>query len=706
MTTHTQNTPNAADRRAFLSHSSGDSAFVVQVAGYLARCFTNFCYEEHQKTGDYVARMQKELVTSSTFVFFVGGKSAVSEWQQMELSAALALRKPCIPVQLPDLSGKAYPLPDYAAFQNANNAVKPKGIDGAAAYGTATEICRHCGVFWLGKDGLPAEPNLFQYEKEIIKFFQDLLIGKDKLDAKEMEPFRDKLMKGCPLNWPIADRRSHKSSIRNPLIPSVGNERKDEDYVLVSALRPKQVAEHHALGFPEAGPRRTICFPTNSDTGLKVAVLVVGGIAPGINAVIDGIVQRHSLHAEMSNYEDKLEIHGLINGSLAFDDLGNSHRLLVSDPRRLAANPLRLETPPHAHEGGSILGTCRDDELMKEPDRDTKLKDIVHQLRNFDILYVIGGDGGMRMAHAIRSYALAEGRTGGRELSVVAIPKTMDNDILWVWQSFGFMSAVEKAREVIEHIHTEITSNPRLGIVQLFGSVSGFVVSHAVLAGSTPNCYLALVPEVPFSLKKVAAYLQKRLSERGPIPGGLIVMAETALPTDALQILNELDRIPVGTSTKTEPVLNTREAKAVERFLALQNDHKTLTGQTSDELRSACLKIVSRGLEHLLKKGAKPGSRWLKLRVVTNEPRHIIRAIPPSCQDIITGRRLGSLAVDNAMAGYTDCMISQWLTEFVLVPLPLVVLGRKQIHREGIFWKSVLAKTGSWDCFKVRSSGS
>jgi hypothetical protein len=51
------------------------------------------------------------------------------------------------------------------------------------------------------------------------------------------------------------------------------------------------------------------------------------------------------------------------------------------------------------------------------------------------------------------------------------------------------------------------------------------------------------------------------------------------------------------------------------------------------------------------------------------------------------------------MAGYTDFMISQWLTEFVLVPLPLVVLGRKQIHKEGIFWKSVLAKTGSWECF-------
>jgi 6-phosphofructokinase 1 len=78
---------------------------------------------------------------------------------------------------------------------------------------------------------------------------------------------------------------------------------------------------------------------------------------------------------------------------------------------------------------------------------------------------------------------------------------------------------------------------------------------------------------------------------------------------------------------------------------------------------------------------------------MTNEPRHILRAIPPTTSDIIMGQRLGTLAVDNAMAGYTDFMISQWLTEFVLVPLKLVVLGRKRIPQTGMFWKSVLAKT-------------
>jgi 6-phosphofructokinase 1 len=62
--------------------------------------------------------------------------------------------------------------------------------------------------------------------------------------------------------------------------------------------------------------------------------------------------------------------------------------------------------------------------------------------------------------------------------------------------------------------------------------------------------------------------------------------------------------------------------------------------------------------------------------------------------DVIFGQRLGTLAVDNAMAGYTDFMISQWMTEFVLVPLPLVIMGRKRVPKAGIFWKSVVAATG------------
>jgi len=75
------------------------------------------------------------------------------------------------------------------------------------------------------------------------------------------------------------------------------------------------------------------------------------------------------------------------------------------------------------------------------------------------------------------------------------------------------------------------------------------------------------------------------------------------------------------------------------------------------------------------------------IEIINSWTSHLITS------DIVMGQRLGTLAVDNAMAGYTDFMISQWLTEYVLIPLKLVVLGRKRIPQSGIFWKSVLAKT-------------
>jgi 6-phosphofructokinase 1 len=80
--------------------------------------------------------------------------------------------------------------------------------------------------------------------------------------------------------------------------------------------------------------------------------------------------------------------------------------------------------------------------------------------------------------------------------------------------------------------------------------------------------------------------------------------------------------------------------------------------------------------------------------VFINQPRHHIRAVPANAHDQIYCERLGALAVDTALAGYTDCMISQWLTEFVLVPFDLVRFGKKSIPVNGIFWKQVVSSTG------------
>ena len=302
----------------------------------------------------------------------------------------------------------------------------------------------------------------------------------------------------------------------------------------------------------------------------------------------------------------------------------------------------------------------------------------------------------MRAAHAIWSFAQqhAKDMQSDKRISVIGIPKTMDNDILWVWQTFGFLSAVERAREVIDNLAVEVRSNPRLGVVQLFGSDSGYVVSHAVLASGM--CDAALIPEEDFSMKALAHHLKQKITIRAqrqgaPIPYGLVVMAETAIPTDAADYLQD-------EHIREKIDLDAAETDAVTEFLEMHKMHRRIRGQTKDELRTAGLKIVSRVLDYLLKSADVNGTvevpDWRRLRILTNEPRHLLRAIPPRTSDIINAQRLGILAVDNAVAGYTDFMVSQWLTEYVLVPLDLVVLGRKRIPRTGIFWKSVIAKTG------------
>jgi 6-phosphofructokinase 1 len=402
------------------------------------------------------------------------------------------------------------------------------------------------------------------------------------------------------------------------------------------------------------------------------------------------------MYANEHNYI--VRVYGYKDGFQAFDDLVQSQDVLVSEENMNEMNlPQKgFETTSHVDKGGSILGTSRFDKLLNHETRKRELENIVALLfaNRIEILYVIGGDGSMKAAHAIWSFAqeYASERGHPRKLSVVAIPKTMDNDILWVWQTFGFLSAVERARELIENLATEVMSNPRLGVVQLFGSDSGFVVSHAVLASRTGICDAALIPEINFSMKGLARYLKKRMCERhlqvqrGRIPYGFVILAETAIPTDAMDYI---DDPVIGLSEK--------EKEAVRKFSTTRRLQERIEGQTDDSLRTAGLKIVSRGLHALLPKikvdhNVQPD--WDKLRVFTNEPRHLLRSTPPRSIDIITAQRLGILAVDNALAGYTDFMVSQWLTEYVLVPLKLVVLGRKRIPKEGIFWKSVLAKTG------------
>lgn len=534
----------------------------------------------------------------------------------------------------------------------------PLTEEGAAT--CAKQIVKRSGVDWFD-DGLPIGYP-FDYEKDIVAAYISP-------NANRGEALK-RAAQGCPWNWPTLTPGDGAVFEPNKIPEDEsGNFKKPEEQIVVDTrtARREQVA---ALTLLEAGPREELHYTLGEGNSLTVGILVSGGIAPGINAVIDGIVTRHELYKAKSTKRYALKINGYKRG---FGGLAEGAEAYPLTSRGVAG---------WAELGGSKLGTSRADDLLpqtdpgKASDREKALDAAISKLTNdkVRILYVIGGDGSMRAAHAIHKRAPG--------ITVVGVPKTMDNDILWVWQSFGFMSAVERAREAILNLHTEVESNPRLGIVQLFGSDSGFVASHAAYSAV---CDLVLIPEEPWSIDEICERMEDLLFTRWrdeQLPYGLIVMAETSLPRDPLL---HIDSPTVN--------LSAREKAAVREFAA--NDGRVL-GQTPDALRSAGLKMVSRLLQERINTELREqyGDFWKDFRVVTNEPRHLIRSIRPSVSDVIFAERLGALAVDNAMAGYTDFMVSQWLTEFVLVPLPLVVLGRKRVYTQGMFWKSVRAKTG------------
>lgn len=741
--------------RIFVCHSTQDAKFVIQVSSLLrSSCEEVFYYEARQRADQaFPVTIDEALKRCDGLLIFVG--STFSLWQQREVTIGAkknGLKVCTVFIRQPNGEYPEEPA-GLGAFtgqpqfkMDPNNPNEP--------YLAAWKIMQSFGLPLHPLDGLPFDPNLFSYEKDIIAFFTKMISLQNRAfaplqssdsegeaaasDGKidEGREIRQKLLNGCPTEWPkVAYWGNSKRS-----------ETADDNSNVVAAALSKYHRLEEAcmiknqLYFPEARSRQDFYFPVRGDDNddtLRIAILVAGGIAPGINAVIDGIVQRHWLDAKANHYNAL--IYGIKNGVSSITLRPNAGFIREEALVALAPNEAALAevnepfrrghqweySAVHAREGGSIIGTSRVDDLITNK---ALLGGVVDALigKGIKILYVIGGDGSMKLAHALWHYANTnpDDFTLEKRLSVVAIPKTMDNDILWVWQSFGFLSAVEKAREILAILDTEVKSNPRLCILQLFGSDSGFVVSHTVAASGSDQCDAALIPEVKFSMRGLAHYLKRRMCDRkrnaqsAIVPSGFLVMSETAIPTDAICYVDEAENIPQDLCADWNFIksrielsdqqlsdivrkinLSAEEKEAIYDFHRRRRKGQRIQGQTSDTLRSAGLKIVSRSLQELIvlwdpELARLPQPDWGKLRIVTNEPRHVLRSIAPACSDIIIGQRLGTLAVDNAMAGYTDFMISQWLTEFVLVPLDLVVLGRKRIPMQGMFWKSVLTKTG------------
>ncbi|MET9339716.1 MULTISPECIES: 6-phosphofructokinase [unclassified Nonomuraea] len=238
---------------------------------------------------------------------------------------------------------------------------------------------------------------------------------------------------------------------------------------------------------------------------MRIGVLTGGGDCPGLNAVIRAVVRKG------------VSVYG--HEFVGFRDGWRGP--LEGDTMPLDIQAVRGILP----RGGTILGSSRTNPIKIEGGVD-RIKDNL-TASGIDALIAIGGEDTLGVARQLSD----------REVKVVGVPKTIDNDLSGTDYTFGFDTAVNIATEAIDRLHTTAESHHRALICEVMGRHAGWIALHAGMAG---GANVILIPEKPFDIDRVCEYVESRFRTRySPI----IVVAEGAHPLEGQMTLqaSELD---------------------------------------------------------------------------------------------------------------------------------------------------------------------
>ncbi len=248
------------------------------------------------------------------------------------------------------------------------------------------------------------------------------------------------------------------------------------------------------ISFEKAGPKEFIYFEPSKT---KVGIVTCGGLCPGLNNVIRGLVMQLWY---------RYGVKRIIGFKYGYEGLVPKY-----NHPYVELNPQIVETI-HT-QGGTILGSSRGMQDI------TQIVDTL-EIHNINILFTIGGDGTLRGAHAISE----EIERRGLKIGVVGIPKTIDNDINFIDKSFGFETAFAIADEIVRNAHNEARGAYNgIAIVKLMGRDSGFIAANAALATQEAN--FVLIPEMYFTIEGLCRALKERLERRHH---ALIIVGEGA----------------------------------------------------------------------------------------------------------------------------------------------------------------------------------
>jgi 6-phosphofructokinase 1 len=390
---------------------------------------------------------------------------------------------------------------------------------------------------------------------------------------------------------------------------------------------PEDIKKYIAAGeevpaFECAGARKKIY---HNPAWCRAAILTAGGLCPGLNDVIK------FLTISLIRDYGVRDIYGIPYG---YRGLNPSHNL----------SPIRLteELVDDIHSnGGSILGSARGSEEVPV------LVDSLKQL-GINLLFCIGGDGTSRCAHEISEEIVRR----NMPISVVAIPKTIDNDINFIDKTFGFTTAVREAGRFVSCAHNEAKGAYNgLGLIKVMGRDSGFIAAYTTLAN--PFINYCLVPEEPFSLygdgnvKALLPHLVERMNKKHH---AVIIVAEGA----------------------GQNLFENREREKDASGNVLHADIGILL---KDE--------ITRYFKE----------RKIELNLKYFNPGYTIRRVDAEGEDAVFCALLAQSAVHAAMAGKTDVMVGHWSGSFTHVPIALATRERKKIDLNTPLWAGVKSLT-------------
>ncbi|KXS09198.1 pyrophosphate-dependent phosphofructokinase [Gonapodya prolifera JEL478] len=376
----------------------------------------------------------------------------------------------------------------------------------------------------------------------------------------------------------------------------------------------------------KAGPRAALYWDPKT---VRVAVVTCGGLCPGLNNVIRGLVNTLWYRYGVQN------IFGFKYG---YEGLNPATSIEV---------PLNPWTVRDIHNfGGSILGSSRGPQ-------DPKIMADFLSSKNIRILFTIGGDGTQKGAKSI----FKECEQRGYEISVVGIPKTIDNDLAYCDRTFGFETAVAQAQPPLLAAHEEARgARNGIGIVKLMGRDSGFIALHASLGSGDVN--LLLLPEMNFTMEQIVDYCVKRFTE--PVRG----MSNTVR-----------DHVLIVVAEGAGQNLCTPSGG-----LGRDKSGNQVYGDIGVWLKSELGKqLKARGIEHSIK---------------YIDPSYTIRAAVVNASDAAFTLQLGQAAAHCALAGKTDCIVGIVNGLFVHLPISRVIEFRKKVDLRGPTFQAFLDASG------------